>query len=212
MQHIEGSDRDQLTLFPEALDDYIAQDNPVRFLDAFIDALDLAALAFTHPAPKDTGRPPYHPADLLKLYVYGYLNRLRSSRLLEREAGRNLELMWLLKRLTPDFKTIADFRRDNRQAIRQVCRQFTLFCRQLDLFGGELVAIPQEHRDDVDGSKFKARTAKAVTSPTRSSSANSRTSTRRSTTTSKSSTKRMKKKRTRLISPTLTSFGRRSKP
>jgi len=160
MQHIEGSDRDQLTLFPEALDDYIAQDNPVRFLDAFIDALDLAALAFTHPAPKDTGRPPYHPADLLKLYVYGYLNRLRSSRLLEREAGRNLELMWLLKRLTPDFKTIADFRRDNRAAIRQGCRQFTLFCRQLGLFGGELVAIPQEHREDVDGSKFKAQNGK----------------------------------------------------
>jgi len=160
MQHIEGSDRDQLTLFPEALDDYIAQDNSVRFLDAFVDALDFAALAFTHAVLKDTGRPPYHPADLLKLYVYGYLNRLRSSRLLEREAGRNLELMWLLKRLTPDFKTIADFRRDNRQAIRQVCRQFTLFCRQLDLFGGELVAIPQEHRDDVDGSKFKAQNGK----------------------------------------------------
>jgi len=152
MQHIEGSDRDQLTLFPEALDDYIAQDNPVRFLDAFVDALDLAALAFTHALLKDTGRPPYHPADLLKLYVYGYLNRLRSSRLLEREAGRNLELMWLLQRLTPDFKTIADFRKDNRKAIRQVCRQFTLFCRQLDLFGGELVAI--------DGSKFKAQNAK----------------------------------------------------
>jgi len=160
MQHIEGSDRDQLTLFPEALDDYIAQDNSVRFLDAFVDALDFAALAFTHAVLKDTGRPPYHPADLLKLYVYGYLNRLRSSRLLEREAGRNLELMWLLKRLAPDFKTIADFRRDNRQAIRQVCRQFTLFCRQLDLFGGELVAIPQEHRDDVDGSKFKAQNGK----------------------------------------------------
>jgi transposase len=101
---------------------------------------------------QETGRPPYHPADLLKLYVYGYLNRIRSSRLLEREAGRNLELMWLLKRLTPDFKTIADFRRDNRKAVRHVCRQFTLFCRQLDLFGGELVAI--------DGSKFKAQNGK----------------------------------------------------
>jgi len=152
MEHIQGSDREQLTLFPEALDDYIARDNPVRFLDVFIDSLDLKRLGFKHFVLKETGRPPYHPADLLKLYVYGYLNRIRSSRQLEREAGRNLELMWLLKRLTPDFKTIADFRRDNRQAIRQVCRQFTVFCRQLDLFGGELVAI--------DGSKFKAQNAK----------------------------------------------------
>lgn len=152
MHHIQGSDRDQLTLLPEALDDYVAQDNPVRFLDAFVHGLDLVALGFGHAILKQTGRPPYHPADLLKLYVYGYLNRTRSSRLLEREAGRNLELMWLLRRLSPDFKTIADFRRDNRRAIRQVCRQFTLFCRQLDLFGGELVAI--------DGSKFKAQNAK----------------------------------------------------
>jgi transposase len=152
MQHIQGLERNQVTLFPDVLDDYVAQDNPVRFLDAFVDGLDLLALGFDHAILKQTGRPPYHPADLLKLYVYGYLNRLRSSRLLEREAGRNLELMWLLKRLTPDFKTVADFRRDNRQAIRQVCRQFTLFCRQLDLFGGELVAI--------DGSKFKAHNAK----------------------------------------------------
>ncbi len=155
MQHIEGLNRGQLTLLPEALDDYIARDNPVRFLDAFVGTLDLAGLGFSHAVLKETGRPPYHPGDLLKLYVYGYLNRLRSSRLLEREAGRNLELMWLLKRLTPDFKTIADFRRDNRQAIRQVCRQFTLFCRQLDLFGGELIAI--------DGSKFKAHNAKGRT-------------------------------------------------
>jgi transposase len=152
MQHIQGQQRSQVTLFPDVLDDYVAQDNPVRFLDAFVDTLDLATLGFRHAVLQQTGRPPYHPADLLKLYAYGYLNRLRSSRLLEREAARNLELMWLLKRLTPDFKTIADFRRDNRQAIRQVCRQFTLFCRQLDLFGGELVAI--------DGSKFKAQNAK----------------------------------------------------
>jgi transposase len=156
MEHIQGSDREQMTLFPEALDDYIARDNPVRFLDVFIDSLDLKSLGFEHVVLKETGRPPYHPADLLKLYVYGYLNRVRSSRRLETESGRNLELMWLLKRLTPDFKTIADFRRDNRRAIRQVCRQFTLFCRQLDLFGGELVAI--------DGSKFKPKTASAAIS------------------------------------------------
>ena len=152
MDHIQGTERDQLTLFPEALDEYIAQDNPVRFLDAFADTLDLAGLGFQHAILKETGGPPYDPADLLKLYVYGYLNRIRSSRQLEKEAGRNLELIWLLKRLTPDFKTIADFRRDNRHAIRGLCRQFTLFCRQLDLFGGELVAI--------DGSKFKAQNAK----------------------------------------------------
>jgi len=152
MHHIQGSDRGQLTLFPEALDDYIAEDNPVRFLDAFVETLDFRGFGFQHAVLEETGRPPYHPADLLKLYVYGYLNRIRSSRHLEKEAGRNLELMWLLKRLTPDFKTIADFRRDNRQAIRQVSREFTLFCRRLDLFGGELVAI--------DGSKFKAQNSK----------------------------------------------------
>jgi transposase len=148
MDHIQGTDRDQLTLFPEALDDYIAQDNPVRFIDAFVDSLDLQSLGFAHALPPETGRPPYHPGTLLKLYVYGYLNRIRSSRLLEKEAGRNLELVWLLGKLTPDFKTIADFRKDNRKAIRQVCRAFVLLCRDLNLFGGELVAI--------DGSKFKA--------------------------------------------------------
>ena len=152
MHHIQGSDRNQLTLFPEALDEYIAEDNPVRFLDAFVETLDFGGLGFLHAMLQETGRPPYHPADLLKLYVYGYLNRIRSSRQLEKEAGRNLELMWLVKRLMPDFKTLADFRRDNRQAIRQVSREFTLFCRRLDLFGGELVAI--------DGSKFKAQNAK----------------------------------------------------
>ena len=152
MHHIRGSDREQLTLFPEALDEYITEDNPVHFLDVFVDTLDFGGLGFRHAVLQETGRPPYHPADLLKLYVYGYLNRIRSSRRLETESERNLELMWLLKRLTPDFKTIADFRRDNRRAIRQVCREFTLFCRQLDLFGGELVAI--------DGSKFKAQNSK----------------------------------------------------
>jgi len=152
MHHVQGQERDQLTLFPEALDDYIAKENPVRFVDAYVDGLDLKGLGFRHALLEETGRPPYHPADLLKLYVYGYLNRIRSSRQLEKEAGRNLETMWLLKRLTPDFKTIADFRRDNRRAIRRVCWEFILFCRQLDLFGGELVAI--------DGSKFKAQNAK----------------------------------------------------
>src|SRR3972149_1281405 len=152
MHYIQGSDRNQLTLFPEALDEYIAEDNPVRFLDAFVETLNLAVMDFGPAVLQNPGRPPYPPADLLKLYVYGYLNRIRSSRQLEKEAGRNLELMWLLKRLTPDFKPIADFRRDNRRAIRRVCWEFILFCRKLDLFGGELVAI--------DGSKFKAQNAK----------------------------------------------------
>jgi transposase len=152
MTHITGQNREQMTLFPEALDDYIAPENPVRFLDAYLESLDLDALGFQHVVPSETGRPPYHPGDLLRLYLYGYLNRLRSSRLLEREAGRNLELMWLLRRLTPDFKTIADFRKDNPQAIRQVCREFVVYCREQDLFGGELVAI--------DGSKFKAVNAR----------------------------------------------------
>ena len=148
MHYVEGLNRNQLTLFPEALDDYISQDNPVHFLDAFVDTLDIEALGFKHAILAETGRPPYHPGALLRLYIYGYLNRLRSSRMLDREAHRNVEVMWLLRRLTPDFKTIADFRKDNREAIRQVCREFTLYCRELGLFGGELVAI--------DGSKFKA--------------------------------------------------------
>ncbi len=148
MDHLQGNDRDQLTLFPEALDDYISQENPVRFINAYVDSLDLGQLGFRHAVLQETGRPPYHPGDLLKLYLYGYLNRMRASRQLEREAHRNVEVMWLLRRLAPDFKTIADFRRDNRKAIRNVSREFTLFCRQLDLFSGDLVAI--------DGSKFKA--------------------------------------------------------
>jgi len=148
MHHIHGLDRNQLTLFPEALDDYISHENPVRFIDAFIDTLELEQMSFAHALLQETGRPPYHPGDLLKLYIYGYLNRIRSSRQLERESHRNVEVMWLIKRLTPDFKTIADFRRNNRKPIRQVCRELTLFCKELDLFGGNLVAI--------DGSKFKA--------------------------------------------------------
>ena len=137
-----------MTLFPESLDGYISQDNPVRFINAYADSLDLDRLGFRHATLQETGRPPYYPGDLLKLYLYGYLNRVRSSRQLEREAQRNVEVMWLLRRLTPDLKTIADFRRDNRKVIRKVNREFTLFCRQLDLFSGDLVAI--------DGSKFKA--------------------------------------------------------
>jgi len=148
MHHIDGIDRDQITMFPEALDDYIYEDNPVRFIDAFVGKLDLSSLGFQRVITADTGRPPYHPGDLLRLYIYGYLNRVRSSRRLEKETNRNVELMWLLRRLTPDFKTIADFRRDNLKAIQKVCRSFTLFCRECDLFGGELIAI--------DGSKFKA--------------------------------------------------------
>lgn len=148
MGHIQGQARDQITLFPDCIDDYITPENPVRVINAFVDGLSIEALGFTHATPADTGRPPYDPGDLLKLYVYGYLNRVRSSRMLEREAQRNLELVWLLRRLVPDFKTIADFRRDNGRAIQQTCRDFILLCKRLSLFGAELIAI--------DGSKFKA--------------------------------------------------------
>ena len=145
---IEGEDRTQITLLPECLDDYIAEDNPIRAVEVFIDELDLGTLGFAGVAPAATGRPSYHPAVLLKLYLYGYLNRIQSSRRLEREAQRNVELVWLTGRLSPDFKTIADFRRDNGPAIRNVCREFVLLCRRLDLFSQAIVAI--------DGSKFKA--------------------------------------------------------
>src|SRR5688500_5248012 len=145
---VEGEDRRQATLLPECLDDYVAPDNPVRIIEAFVDELDLAALGFAGVVPEATGRPGYHPATLLKIYLYGYLNRIQSSRRLEREAGRNLELMWLTGRLAPDFKTIADFRKDNGPAIRATCRHFVLLCRKLDLFSEALVAV--------DGSKFKA--------------------------------------------------------
>lgn len=152
MGHIQGHPRNQITLFPESIDDYVTPENPVRVIDAFVDGLSMSTLGFTHATLADTGRPPYDPGDLLKLYVYGYLNRVRSSRRLECEASRNLELMWLLRRLVPDFKTIADFRRDNGAAIRETCRDFILLCKQLSLFGAELVAI--------DGSKFKAVNSK----------------------------------------------------
>jgi len=148
MPHLQGVSREAVILFPPALDDYITADNPVRFLDAFVDQLDLQALGFPRMIPATEGRPGYPPAMLLKLYLYGYLNRVRSSRMLEREAQRNLELLWLLGKLTPDHKTIADFRKDNLAALRQVCREFTELCKALELFGGELVAI--------DGSKFLA--------------------------------------------------------
>jgi transposase len=145
---VEGEDRAQSTLLPERLDDYVTEDNPVRVVDVFVDNLDLATLGFDRAVAQATGRPGYHPATLLKIYIYGYLNRVQSSRRLEREAQRNIELMWLTGRLAPDFKTIADFRKNNGAAIRQVCREFVLLCRRLDLFSQALVAI--------DGSKFKA--------------------------------------------------------
>ena len=145
---VEGQSRTQGALLPESLDDFVAEANPVRVIDVFVDELDLRKLGFTGVDPAATGRPAYHPAVLLKLYIYGYLNRIQSSRRLEREAQRNLELMWLLGRLTPDFKTIANFRKDNPKGIRGVCRQFVVLCRELGLFAEAVVAI--------DGSKFKA--------------------------------------------------------
>ena len=145
---IEGDDRGQSTLLPECLDDWIEDDNPVRAVDVFVDGLNLAELGFDGVVPEATGRPSYHPSALLKLYIYGYLNRIQSSRRLEREAGRNLEVIWLLRRLTPDDKTIADFRKDNGPAIKKVCAQFVALCREMGLLNGASVAI--------DGSKFKA--------------------------------------------------------
>ncbi len=145
---IEGVDRSQTTLFPDRLEDWIDDDNPVRVIDVFVDELELLELGFERVAPRRTGRAAYHPAVLLKLYIYGYLNRVQSSRRLEREAGRNMEVMWLTGRLAPDHKTIADFRKDNGAAIRKVCARFVALCRQLNLFAEACVAI--------DGSKFKA--------------------------------------------------------
>jgi len=148
MAHIAGHDRSQTLLLPESLDDYVGGDNPVRFIDAFVNRLDLTAAGFVGVEAKPTGRPSYAPAELLKLYIYGYLNRVRSSRRLEAEAHRNIEVMWLLRHLTPDFKTIADFRRANCKAFRSVFREFVLLCRELDLFGRELLAV--------DGTRIKA--------------------------------------------------------
>lgn len=145
---IEGADRTQAMLLPECVEDYVGPDNPVRVVEAFVEQLDLRTMGFEGSDPQATGRPAYHPSVLLKIYIYGYLNRIQSSRRLEQETQRNIELMWLTARLMPDFKTIASFRKDNGRAIRQVCRQFIVLCRQLNLFSQALVAI--------DGAKFKA--------------------------------------------------------
>jgi transposase len=145
---IEGADRTQVSLLPECVEDYVAEDNPVRVIEAFVEQLDLRQMGFEGVDPEATGRPAYHPGVLLKIYIYGYLNRVQSSRRLEHETQRNIELMWLTGRLMPDFKTIASFRKDNGKAIRRVCRQFIVLCRELNLFSQALVAI--------DGSKFKA--------------------------------------------------------
>jgi transposase len=145
---VEGTDRGQSTLFPECVEDWICEDNPVRAVEVFVEGLELAELGFNGVEPELTGRPSYHPSVLLKLYIYGYLNRVQSSRRLEREAGRNVEVMWLTGRLVPDHKTIADFRKDNGPAIRKVCARFVGLCRELSLLATASVAI--------DGSKFKA--------------------------------------------------------
>ena len=147
MTHISGFERSQLLLLPEAIDDYVGADNPVRFIDAFVEGLDLVKSGFARVQPEATGRPGYAPGDLLKLYIYGYLNRVRSSRS-EAETHRNIEVIWLLRTLKPDFKTIADFRAENRAAFKSVFRQFTLLCKRLDLFGRELLAV--------DGTRIKA--------------------------------------------------------
>jgi transposase len=152
MAYIKGETRQQITMFPESIDDYISEDNPVRFIEAFVMNLNLAALGFKHSESDSIGRPPYDPRDMLKLYLYGYLNRIRSSRKLETEAGRNLELLWLMRKLKPDFKTIADFRKDNKKAIREIFKQFSLLCKEWDLYGQAVVAV--------DGSKFRASNAK----------------------------------------------------
>lgn len=145
---VEGADRNQAVLLPECLDDFIAEDNPVRIIDAFVEELELVSLGFEGATPAATGRPSYHPTVLLKIYIYGYLNRVQSSRRLERECQRNVELMWLTGRLAPDFKTIAEFRRSNGEGIRNVCRRFVMLCRDLKQFTQAVVAI--------DSSKFKA--------------------------------------------------------
>ena len=152
-EHVTGHYRKQSVLFPNTLDDYVDKENPVRFIDAFIDSLNLEKLGFKHSVLADTGRPSYDPSDLLKLYVYGYLNQVRSSRKLEKECHRNVEAMWLMKKLAPDFKTIADFRRDNVDCIKGVFKEFVYLCRSLDLYGAQLVAI--------DGTKFKAVNSKS---------------------------------------------------
>lgn len=152
MAHLSGSDRSQLLLLPQAVDDYVSSDNPVRLIEAFVDGIDLAAAGFARVTAKETGRPGYDPADLLKLYLYGYLNRVRSSRKLEAEAVRNIEVIWLLRQLRPDYRTIASFRRVNSAAFKQVFREFVIVCRRLNLFGRELLAV--------DGTRIKAVSSK----------------------------------------------------
>ena len=197
MPHIAGHDRSQLLLLPESLDDYVGPENPVRFIEAFVDGLDLAASGFVRVEPKETGRPGYMPADLLKLYIYGYLNRVRSSRRLEPETHRNIEVIWLLRHLKPDFKTIADFRRDNRKAFRSVFRQFVLLCKQLNLFGRELLAV--------DGTRIKAVNNKDRNFTRASLAALSNWPTKSSTTTSSASTKAMRSSRPRVAHGSRTS-------
>jgi transposase len=152
MGYRNGMNRDQILLVPESVDEYIEANNPGRCIDAYVESLNLAAVGFTQAVPKDTGRPSYTPADLLKLYIYGYLNQIRSSRKLAQETHRNVEVRWWRHKLTPEFKTMADFRQDHGAALRQVCQECTLLCQQLDLCGRELIAI--------DGSKFQAVNSK----------------------------------------------------
>ena len=152
MNFISGENRNQMTFMPDCIDDYVADNNSVRVIEAYINSLDLAKLGFAKPQPNNTGRPMYDPKDLLKLYLYGYMNKIRSSRRLEIETKRNIEVMWLLRKLSPDHKTIARFRCDNTAALKNVFRDFVKLCMKLDLYGRELVAI--------DGSKFKAVNSK----------------------------------------------------
>ena len=155
MRHLQGEPRQQSILFPESLDEYVSADNPVRVIDAYMDSLDMHALGFTQATTKHTGRKPYAPADLLKLYTYGYLNQVRSTRRLEKECNRNVEVLWLMKRLAPDFKTLANFRRQNSKAIREACRSFIQFCREARLLDSRMIAI--------DGSKFRAAASMSKT-------------------------------------------------
>jgi len=148
MGYITGEDRNQIILFPESINEYVSDNNAIRIIDEYIKQLDLERLGFKRAVNPSLGRPPYHPKDMLKLYLYGYLNHIRSSRRLEQEAIRNLEVIWLLRKLKPDFKTIADFRKDNKKALKKVFRDFTKLCDEWKLFGKELIAI--------DGSKFRA--------------------------------------------------------
>jgi transposase len=152
-EHVNGTHRDQTVLFPNTIDQYVDKENPVRFIDAFVDSLNLEILGFKHSISADTGRPSYNPSDMLKLYIYGYLNQIRSSRKLEKECHRNVEVMWLMKKLAPDHKTIAEFRKDNVDCIKGVFQEFLYLCKSLDLYGAQLVSI--------DGTKFKAVNSKS---------------------------------------------------